>query len=125
MSEFGGFGNVAAITTALRAVAVRHGADGALAGPWFFPTSDEYTTLLETGGFDVLRCELHPRPTPLPTNMAGWLETFRKPFFDQFEGPKRDEVLAETLELLKPSLCDSRGQWTADYVRIRVHAVKL
>jgi len=124
VAEFGGFGNVAAIITAMRGAALSRGADMELAGPWFFPTVDEYTTMLTAAGFEVTRCELHPRATPLPTNMAGWLETFRKPFFDQFEGAERDRVLREVLELLRPSLSDGKGRWTADYVRIRVHALK-
>ena len=124
VAEFGGHGNVAAIVTAMRAVGQRHGGDMALAGPWFFPTVNEYTTLLEAAGFEVIRAGLYPRPTLLPTDMAGWLMTFRKPFFDQFETDERAQVLAETLDFLRPSLMDSTGQWTADYVRIRVHAVK-
>ena len=125
VGEFGGHGNVAAIVTAMRAVALRRGADMKLAGPWFFPTHDEYRGLLERDGFDVQCCELHPRPTLLPSDMAGWLLTFRKPFFEQFNGAEREKALKETLDLLAPSLCDTKGQWSADYVRLRFHAVKI
>jgi len=124
VAEFGGHGNVAALVTAMRAVGLRHNGDPALAGPWFFPTSTEYSMLLERAGFRVESCDLIPRPTPLPTDMKGWLLTFRKPFFDQFEGDECRVVLTEVLDLLRPSLCDKAGQWTADYVRIRVHAIK-
>jgi hypothetical protein len=34
------------------------------------------------------------------------------------------EALAETVDLLKPLLCDAGGQRTSDYVRLRVEAVK-
>ena len=30
----------------------------------------------------------------------------------------------ETEALLKPCLCDAKGRWMADYVRLRVEAVK-
>jgi hypothetical protein len=55
--------------------------------------------------------------------MKEWLKLFRKPFFEQF-GKDADAVLDEVEALLQPSLCDARGNWTADYVRIRVEAVK-
>lgn len=121
VAEFGGHTNVAAIVTAIRAVGMRHGANIALAGPWFFPTPDEYRALLEQRGFEVKRIGLFGRPTPLKTGMAAWLKVFRKPFFDQF-GDKVDVVLSEVEELLAPSLRDQSGNWTADYMRIRVEA---
>ena len=124
VAEFGGHGNVAALVTAMRAVGFKHDGDPNLAGPWFFPTTAEYSTLLQRAGFKVECCELIPRPTPLPTDMKGWLLTFRKPFFDQFEEDERRVVLTEVLDLLRPSLSDQSGQWTADYVRIRVDAKK-
>jgi trans-aconitate methyltransferase len=123
VAEFGGHGNVAAIVTAMRAVAFRRGGDAELAGPWFFPAPDVYREMLEDRGFAVRRIGLYPRPTPLKTGMKAWLNVFRKPFFEQF-GSKMDEVLEETEALLKPCLCDARGRWTADYVRLRVEAVK-
>lgn len=122
VGEFGGKGNVAAIVTAMRAAGRRFGGDETLAGPWFFPTPDEYGEMLEEGGFEVGRIGLFPRPTPLPTGMAGWLMTFRKAFFDQFDEPVRSQVVDEVVDLLRPSLQDTRGNWTADYVRLRFEA---
>ena len=121
VAEFGGHGNVAAVVTALRAVARRRGADESLAGPWFFPTPEEYGALLERAGFAVERIALAPRPTPLPGSMADWLKVFRGAFFDQF-GEDAPVVMAEVEDLLRPVLCDSRGNWTVDYVRLRVLA---
>lgn len=123
VAEFGGHGNVAAIMTALEATAARHGVDSALAHPWFFPSAEIYRTMLEKDGFEVKRIALIPRPTPLKTGMAAWLKLFRKPFFDQF-GASSDQVLGETEDLLRFALCDTRGNWTADYVRLRVEAKK-
>jgi trans-aconitate methyltransferase len=123
VAEFGGHGNVAAITTAMRAVAIRRSGDQELAGPWFFPSVDDYRHLLERKGFMVKRIGLFPRPTLLKTGMKSWLKLFRKPFFEQF-GEAMDEALDDTEALLKPSLCDAGGRWTADYVRLRVEAVR-
>jgi trans-aconitate methyltransferase len=123
VAEFGGHGNVAAIVTAILAVAKARGQSSELAAPWFYPTPAEYRELLESAKLSVRRIGLYPRPTPLKTGMAEWLKLFRKPFFEQF-GDEAENALEECVELLRPSLCDSRGNWTADYVRIRVEAVK-
>jgi SAM-dependent methyltransferase len=124
VAEFGGHGNVAAVTTALRAAALIHGGSTDLAAPWFYPTTGEYRSILQNSGFNVPRIGLFPRPTPLPTGMDGWLDTFRKPFFDQFAPDRRVKVRADVIALLKPALCDTLGNWTADYVRLRVAATK-
>lgn len=122
VAEFGGHGNVAAIVTAMRAVAMRHGGDLSLAMPWYFPSPDCYRGLLEEHGFEVRRISLIPRPVVLKTGIEGWLMLFRKPFFQQFES-EAENVLRETIELLRPALRDGDGNWTADYVRLRVEAV--
>lgn len=123
VAEFGGHGNVAAIVTAMRAAGIRRAGDETLAGPWFFPSPEVYGDMLGDAGFDVRRIGLYPRPTPLKTGMKEWLKLFRKPFFEQF-GAETNAVLDEVEQLLRPSLCDARGNWTADYVRIRVEAIK-
>ncbi len=123
VAEFGGHGNVAAIVTAMRAVCQRRGGDLALADPWYFPAPQVYQALLERHGFRVERIALIPRPVVLKTGIESWLAVFRQPFFAQF-GAAADAALAETVELLRPALCDADGNWTADYVRLRVAAVK-
>lgn len=123
VAEFGGHGNVAAIVTAMRAVCSRRDGDLALASPWFFPAPQVYQALLERHGFSVKRIALIPRPVVLKTGIEGWLMLFRKPFFAQF-GEAAQQALSETVDLLRPALCDADGNWTADYVRLRVEAVK-
>ena len=124
VGELGGHGNVAAIGTAIRAVGARRGGDPAVTAPWFFPTPEEYGRLLTEGGFTVKEIALVPRPTLLKTGMEGWLRTFGRSSFDQFPEPERSEVVGEVLELLRPSLCDTEGRWTADHIRLRFHAVR-
>jgi len=70
-------------------------------------------------GFSVKEIALVPRPTPLRTGMEGWLRTFGRSFFDQFPEPDRTKIVGEVVELLRPSLSDSRGGWTADHIRLR------
>lgn len=122
VGEFGGHGNVAAIIVALRAVARKYGLDESQVSPWFFPTPAEYTALLERGGFQVDYIELIPRPTPLPTGIAGWLETFRGPYFAVLAAESRTAIRQEVIDLLAPVLRDTKGNWTADYVRLRFAA---
>jgi hypothetical protein len=56
--------------------------------------------------------------------MRGWLQIFRPALFECFpRGEEREAVFASVLETLRP-LCDSRGRWWADYVRLRFHAVR-
>ncbi len=122
VGEFGGFGNVAAIVTALLAVLARRGIDGEAVLPWYFPTPTAWGRLLEARGFEIVEIALVPRPTPLPTGMEGWLETFAGPLFAALPEDARAEARNEAIALLRPSLCDEQGGWIADYVRLRFAA---
>jgi trans-aconitate methyltransferase len=119
-AEMGGFGNVAAITVALCAALEQFGVHEPTALlPWYFPTASEYRERLEAEGFDVQYIELIPRPTPLPTGMRGWLETFAIPCTKALPENQRSSFLDEVTRKLGPALRDHRGKWTADYVRLR------
>lgn len=122
VAEFGGHGNVAAICTALIASLQFRGIGADDRHPWFFPSTEEYAQLLQTSGFHVDSIELIPRPTPLPTGIAGWLETFASPFLHGLDEDLRNSIIDNTINLLAHSLRDSHGNWTADYVRLRVSA---
>lgn len=122
VGEFGGHANIAAIRTALIAVLARHGFPPAGSETSYYPTADAFRAVLEAGGFVVDSCAIIPRPTPLPdSGMAGWLETFRGGFIDAagVPGAQKDQIIAETVQLLAPALQAADGKWTADYVRIR------
>jgi trans-aconitate methyltransferase len=119
-AEMGGHGCVAAIAVALCATLERYGiANPASLIPWYFPTPDDYRERLERAGFQVEYIALIPRPTPLPTGMRGWLETFAIPFTKSVAAEKRAAFLDEVTERLRPVLCDEKGRWTADYMRLR------
>lgn len=122
VGEFGAHCNVAAIVVAIGAVLDGRGIDITDRHPWYFPTPEEYLERLETAGFSVDEIGSYPRPTPLPTDMAGWLATFAGPFFATLEDDDRIVALEETVDLLRPALCDRKGRWTADYVRLRFAA---
>jgi SAM-dependent methyltransferase len=120
VGEFGGHGCVAAVCTALRAVASARGIGLAL--PWNFMTGDDFEDALRAAGFTPVLVRIVPRPTLLPSGMAAWLRTFAGWAFDALPAAQRDAAFDAVVELLRPSLCDSRGRWTADYVRLRFAA---
>lgn len=124
VGEFGGAGNVAAIRTALSQALERRGIDPRAVDPWYFPTPEEYRARLEAAGLQVRRVEHFPRPTPLPTDMAGWLATFAQSFTQPIPAVEQADFLAEVLTALAPRLCDPQGQWSADYVRLRFATAK-
>jgi SAM-dependent methyltransferase len=125
VGEMGGHGCVAAISVALLATLARRGIRDAAAWiPTYFPTAHDYETRLRRAGFAPQSVQLIPRPTPLPTGMRGWLETFAVAYCAALPPAGRDGFLEEVTALLKPVLCDGQGRWTADYIRLRFAAVK-
>jgi trans-aconitate methyltransferase len=121
VAEMGGCGNVAAIMVALLAALKHRGIDGRSALP-YYPSVEEYRARLESAGFSVDYIELIPRPTPLPDGIAAWLDTFGHHFLHLLPAAERVSVRDEVVELLRPLLCDWKGNWIADYVRLRFAA---
>jgi SAM-dependent methyltransferase len=122
VGELGGHGCVARIVAALYTALERRGLDGARLNPWYFPTTEDYGARLEAGGFEVSSIALIPRPTPLPGDVTGWLETFAESFTAALPEAHRSAFLGDVRELLRPALCDATGHWSADYVRLRFAA---
>jgi trans-aconitate methyltransferase len=124
VAEMGGHGNIAAIRTALQSVLANFNIDAEAAAASFFPSPAVYRRRLEAAGFTVRSIDLIPRPTPLPNGMESWLNTFRNGVLDRLNPSDRATALSRTIALLSPILRDADGNWTADYVRLRFHAVK-
>jgi trans-aconitate methyltransferase len=122
VGEFGGYGNVAAIVTALESLLSARGM--VVASPWFFPRPKEYSALLEASGFEVKTVDLIPRPTLLPGDVGGWLETFAQPYISALPAIDRQRFISEVVEALRNVLCDANDDWRADYVRLRFFATK-
>ncbi len=127
VAEMGGQGNIAAIRTALSATLALFGIDAEAAAASFYPSPDSYRDLLQQAGFELHTIALIPRPTPLPGGPAGmedWLSTFRNGVLDRLSLLDRAVVIRRTVDLLRPILSDRGNAWTADYVRLRFHAVR-
>ncbi len=124
VGEFGGHGNIAAIRVALRAVLAARGYRTDPQETSYYPTAEGFRAVLEAGGFQIESCAIIPRPTPIPSGMTAWLNTFRGGFIDSAGVPpaKRAQVIEDVRALLRPVLADEGGNWIADYVRIRFAA---
>jgi trans-aconitate methyltransferase len=127
VAEFGGKGNIKAIvdavTESLHAAGVSNAGD---LNPWYFPSIPEYSTLLERSGLETASAWLFDRLTPLEkgeAGMAGWLEMFGAAFLQAVPPERREAVIAEAEERMRPALF-REGVWHADYRRLRVVAVR-
>jgi trans-aconitate methyltransferase len=124
VGEMGGAGCVASIVAALTAALACRGVDAAAYNPWFFPTADDYRQRLESHGFSIDSIVLFPRPTLLPGDVTGWLETFAESFVAALLAAEHPAFVAEVRDALRPVLADAAGNWTADYVRLRFAATR-
>lgn len=127
VAEFGGKGNVKAITEALYNVLKENGIPSPEQfSPWYFPSISEYTTCLEQHGFEARYAVLFDRPTPLEDGDAGlenWIRMFGDRFLSGLSAEQQTRVIHGVKQRLKPVLYQN-GRWTADYRRIRVVAIK-
>jgi len=124
VAECGGHGCVETIHRSLIECLDERGLDGAAASPWYFPTAEDYGDKLAAAGFEVRSIALFPRPTPLPGDLLGWLETFAESFTRVLPAAERAAYLREVQTRAEPALRDASGRWAADYVRLRFAAVK-
>lgn len=122
--EFGGIGNNQRIHHALEKVFLEYGYEYKM--PFYFPTIGEYSGLLEKAGFQVRYALLFDRFTELKgdNGLVDWINMFVKTPFSVING---DGVKDAMIEKAVTSLSDDLykdGIWYADYVRIRMKAIK-
>ncbi|HZM85220.1 MAG TPA: methyltransferase domain-containing protein [Blastocatellia bacterium] len=127
VAEFGGKGNIRAIRTALTD-AVEAADETINAEPFarYYPAIGEYATLLEAQGFRVTFATHFDRPTKLDEGDKGlrnWLLTFADNVIESLPEGKREPVIAQVEDALRPALFRD-GTWFADYRRIRIVAVR-
>ncbi len=125
--EFGGKGNVQTIVNQLRkSLASRGYLEQSELKQWYFPSIAEYTTELESAGFNVTIAKHFDRPTELAdqnTGIKDWIAMFGKAFFNNVSLEHIEEIKQEVQEEIQ-SKCFKNGKWYADYKRIRVVAIK-
>ncbi len=118
--EMGGRGNTKALLGAVRDVA------GEIDLPWFYPSIGEYSTLLERAGFEVRFATLFDRPTVVEgeNGLDDWLVMFGGKMFAGISEERKREIRKSVADKLRPRFFKD-GNWTIDYRRLRVVAVKL
>lgn len=122
VSDSGGQGNVLSVRVALSAVLAHHGIDAFTLDPWYFPSDEQYKRKLEAHGFVVDSIALVHRPTALPTDMGGWLDTFAVSYLKDLPQELQEQVRAETVAALETNLTCDDGVQRVDYVRLRFQA---
>lgn len=125
--ECGGYGCTAQIHGALNRSFTQRGLSYETG--FNFSTIGRFSALLEMHGFLPKTALLFDRPTPLmgEDGMFDWMRMFVKTPFDAVgidpEGAEADAIRKEAVSALRPLLFVD-GTWTADYVRLRMRAVK-
>lgn len=123
-AELGGLGNCIGVRAFLYGALRRRGRDPTAVDPWFFPSVEEYSELLEQAGFTVREIALVPRVTPLPEGLAGWLRVFAKhSFMEGMAEEEADAIIQEVAEAMAVDCRDREGRWSMMYVRLRFLAV--
>lgn len=121
--ECGGFGNAYLIHSALARAFTKRGLT--YRTPQYFPTIGEYATMLEAAGFKVTFATLFDRFTPLvgEDGLADWIRTFQQTAFAGMDDAVREDIIREAVDAVRPQLLVD-GTWYADYVRLRMRAIK-
>ncbi len=124
--EMGARHNVESICNAIVKAMEEDGLDELLSTDfWFFPTVSEYTALLEQQGFTVASVINFKRETALTgeDGMRDWMNMFGAFFFKHITPQQAATVVSKAVEYLRPSHY-WQNTWYADYVRLRVKAIK-
>lgn len=124
VAETGPEGNIAIIRQALHRALESRGVSAEAVDPWYFPSSSQYSALLEEHGFKVTLVDQFDRPTPLPGGLAAWIDSVAHPFLQAISKDQRDEFKRDVEIDARDSLCNEKDEWFADYVRLRFIAVK-
>ncbi|MFT5543274.1 MAG: SAM-dependent methyltransferase [Glaciecola sp.] len=121
VAEFGGYGNAGKVIDTLTHRLNQDGLE--FENPWYFPTAEDYSTLLLQQGFEVEYIKLFDRFTPLPEHLSDWLEAFGQAFFKNASEAQKRDIVEDVVTALKSDLFVN-NQWHVDYVRLRVKALK-
>ncbi|WP_245557654.1 hypothetical protein [Deinococcus peraridilitoris] len=124
VAEFGGKGNIESILQATSRARADLGVPE-VENPWYFPSIAEYAHVLERAGLRVVRAQLFERPTPLPgeEGLRLWLKMFGAGLLDGLSEEAQERVVESAERQLRPRLYHD-ASWTADYVGLRILAVK-
>ncbi len=125
VAEFGGFGNIGAlIGAACNALSALGVPNPERIHPWYFPSADEYKSLLERNGFHVGMAHLFDRPTPLERagdSLSKWFLMFGQAYLAPLDRAAFAEFFRLVESYAAPVLFKGET-WVVDYRRLRVVA---
>ncbi len=121
--EFGGKGNAYYLVSAMQEVFTNHPEFGDFDNPWYFPSVEEYTKVLESEGFSVEYIEIIPRPTPMD-DISNWLDIFANGVTSHLSTEQYEVFKKEVIKILKTTIYSEKEGWMLDYKRLRVKAIK-
>lgn len=126
VAEFGGRGNVSNIVDALKLQLIKRGYSEIANKPvWYFPSLAEYASLLEQQGFRVVFAAHFDRETLLKSDdgIKNWLQMFGKLYLQDLDKDVVESIVNEVENQIRPTNYKN-GSWYADYVRLRIMAIK-
>ncbi|MBE7170037.1 MAG: class I SAM-dependent methyltransferase [Williamsia sp.] len=126
IAEFGGKGNVSNIREALKKSLEQNGyTQVANKSVWYFPSLSEYTSLLEHNGFRVIFASHFDRETLLEDDggIRNWLKMFGQSYLKDIGSDETEAIIKQVEEQIRNSNFKN-DTWHADYVRLRIMAVK-
>ncbi|MEO0332470.1 MAG: methyltransferase domain-containing protein, partial [Bacteroidota bacterium] len=126
VAELGGKGNIAQIISAMNRQRAKLGYPVIdISEQWFFPSVGEYSSLLESEGFEVQQVHYFHRDTALVEDgIKAWIKMFAERWLTDIEADRHEELLEVTQESLQAALYHE-DTWYADYKRLRILAVKV
>lgn len=128
VAEFGGKGCINKIITAITQTLEENGVTyPPLEDSLYYPSISQYSQALENHGFEVRLAMLFERPTELQGDADGlknFIEMFLNWLFANVAAERKAQYIAQVEEKLKSELLRD-STWVADYMRIRILAVKL
>lgn len=91
----------------------------------YFPSVAEQANLLERAGFTITDVAYFKRPTVLQgkDGMRNWIVQFCTFFFIKVSPAETERIIGNAVDTLRPTNYKD-GTWYADYVRLRVKAIK-
>ncbi len=124
--EMGAKHNIESIHKAVKQVMGKHGwQENIKIEVNYFSSAAEQAVLLEKVGFTIANILQFERPTELigEDGMKNWIIQFGSAFFKSISADEVENLLNESVEILRESNYKN-GKWYADYIRLRVKAIK-
>ncbi|MEO8712047.1 MAG: class I SAM-dependent methyltransferase [Parafilimonas sp.] len=91
----------------------------------YFSSAAEQAVILEKIGYTISNIIQFNRPTELvgEDGMKNWIVQFCQPLFKDIPAEKVENIIDKAVAILKETNYEN-GKWYADYIRLRVKAVK-